>query len=170
MMASGLRGHESRGAPLVKWLALVPLVAAAVGLALPTVIASADVAASSGRFVASWPLLGWESVSGLAALALAALAVALAHVERPVVPASIALAACAAWAWLADVPMHVLTAGLAPDIEQYYGTEHGSIVFRAAWNPASITAVVLAACVLVIVIAVAPRRAATRRHGAGNER
>jgi hypothetical protein len=66
--------------------------------------------------------------------------------------------------------MHVLKAGLAPGIEQYYGTEYGSIAFVAVANPWSVAAVVLAASVLVMVIAVALRRTAVRTAGAKNER
>jgi hypothetical protein len=66
--------------------------------------------------------------------------------------------------------MHVLTAGLAPGIEQYYGTEYGSIAFVAVANLWSLAAVVLAASVLVIVIAIAFRRTAVSIAVAKNER
>jgi hypothetical protein len=156
--------------PLWTWLAAVPLGAAAIGLALPSIIATATVSKEAGRFVGSWTLLGWESVAGLSALALGGLAGALARVERPIVPAAVALVACAGWTLLGDVPMHVLKAGLAPGIEQYYGTEYGSIAFVAVANPWSVAAVVLAASVLVVVIAVAFRRMAVRTAGVKNER
>ena len=156
--------------PLWTWLALVPLAAAAIGLALPSVVATANVSMDAGHFAGSWTLLGWESVAGLSALALAALAGALARVEQPIVPAALALVACGGWTLLSDVPMHVLKAGLAPGIEQYYGTEYGSIAFVAVANLWSLAAVVLAASVLVRVIAIAFRRAAVSIAVAKNER
>jgi len=151
-------------------LALVPLAAAVIGLAMPSIIATANVSKDAGHFVGSWTLLGWESVAGFSALALAALAGALSRAERPIVLAALALAACAGWALLGDVPMHVLKAGLAPGIEQYYGTEYGSIAFVAVTNPWSVAAVALAAFVLVLVIAIALGRTAVRAAGAKNER
>lgn len=159
-----------RKSPSWTWLALVPVALALIGLALPAIIATADVRMAPGRFVGQWTLLGWESVSGLAAFGLAALAAALSRVGRPLVPAAVALAACAGWMWLSDVPMHVLKGGLAPGIEQYYGTDYGSITFVALANWWSASAVVLAASVLVIVIAVALRRSAVHTAGATIER
>jgi hypothetical protein len=178
LIAGALALWRAGGAPsklplkgsLWTWFALVPLAVAVVGLALPSIIANASVSHDAIHFVGSWTLLGWESVAGLSALALAALAGALAGVERPIVPAALALAACAAWTLLSDVPMHVLTAGLAPGIEQYYGTEYGSIAFVAVANLWSLAAVVLAASVLVIVIAIAFRRTAVSIAVAKNER
>jgi hypothetical protein len=168
---SGSRLPEARvRRPLWAWLALVPFAVAMIGLALPSIIATASVSHNAINFTGSWTLLGWESVAGLSALALAALAGALARVERPIVPAALALAACAAWTLLSDVPMHVLKAGLAPGIEQYYGTEYGSIAFVAVANLWSLAAVVLAASVLVMVIAVGFRRTAVRTVAARNER
>lgn len=152
------------------WLALLPLAAAVVGLALPSVIATANVSKDTGLFLGSWTLLGWESVAGLSALALAALAGALSRAERPIVPATLALAACAGWTLLSDVPMHVLKAGLAPGIEQYYGTEYGSIALAAVANPWSVAAVALAASVLLMVIATELGRTAARAAGPRDER
>jgi hypothetical protein len=103
-------------------------------------------------------------------LALAALAGVLWHTERPLLPAALALAACAGWALLGDVPMHVLKAGLAPGIEQYYGTEYGSITFVALTNWWSLAAVILAASVLVIVMAVTLGRSAVQTVGVKSER
>ena len=168
---SGTASSESRVRPSVWWwLALLPLAAAVVGLGLPSVIATANVSKDTGLFLGSWTLLGWESVAGLSALALAALAGALSRAERPIVPATLALAACAGWTLLSDVPMHVLKAGLAPGIEQYYGTEYGSIAFAAVANPWSLAAVVLAASVLLMVIATELGRTAARAARAKNER
>ena len=171
LWCSGSASPESRVRRSVWWwLALLPLAAAVVGLALPSVIATANVTKDTGRFVGSWTLLGWESVAGLSALALAVLAGALARAERPIVPATLALAACAGWTLLGDVPMHVLKAGLAPGIEQYYGTEYGSIAFVAVTDPWSVAAVALAASVLVVVMVVALRRTAVPAVAAKNER
>lgn len=148
---------------LLAVLGLASLVSAAVGLATPALTATANVSVDAGRFVGSWTLLGWESVAGLSALALAAVAVALVRVRRPAVPAAAALAACVAWAQLADVPMHVLTGTLTPGIEQYYGTEYGSITFVAVTNWWLTTAVILASSVLVILVAIGIARGTT--HG-----
>lgn len=122
--------------------AAAPLLLACIALALPTITAAADVRGSSGSFVGSWTLLGWESVAGLAAVGLAALLAVLAGTRRPTWPAVVALAACAAWPWSLAVPMHVLTGWLPVGIEQYYGTEYGSIAFTAVTNGWMMAAVI----------------------------
>jgi hypothetical protein len=149
---------------LPKGLGLAALALATVGLATPALTATANVSMEAGRFVGSWTLLGWESVAGVSALALVAVAGALVRARRPAVPAAVALAACAAWSQLADVPMHVLTGTLTPGIEQYYGTEYGSITFVAVTNWWFTAAVILASSVLVILVANRIARGAA--HGA----
>ncbi len=164
--AAAPSGESAPKRPIWTWLALIPLVLAAVGLAFPAMSATADVPPRLLR----WTLLGWESLAGLAAFALAAVAGALSRVRRPLLPAAAALVACGAWTLLGDTPLRVLKDGLAPGIEQYYGTEYGSITFVALTNPWSLAAVVLATSVLVMVIALALVSGRTRRAGAHSER
>jgi hypothetical protein len=173
-------GREERPAPatpptllriVLTWLALVPLAVALVALALPAVTASwsVDVSGGVGKYAGSLTLQGWQSVAGLAALGLAALAAALARADRPAPAAAVALAACVAWPSLLGVPMRVNTF-LAPEIEKYYGTEYGWIRFSAIENVWMAGAVILAASVLVILIAISLMRSAGLMAGAKNER
>ncbi len=134
---------------IVRWL---PAVAAVIALAMPAVVAQADVNGVAGSFAGSWTLLGWESVAGLTAAALCTLLVAAAVVRRPMLPALAGLVACAAWTWSLGVPMHVLTGWLPAGIEQYYGTEYGSIDFTTVFSPLMVAAVVGCAVGLMVVI------------------
>jgi hypothetical protein len=146
--------------PLMLAVAAVPLALAGVALALPAVVARADVSGATGSFVGSWTLLGWESVAGLSALALAALLASLAWTRAAAMPALVALVACAVWPWNLATPMHVLTGWLTPGIEQYYGTEYGSISFTAVSNVWMIAAVAAcAAGLVVLIVSELPRRA-----------
>jgi hypothetical protein len=141
----------------------VPAAIACLGLLLPAIVARVDVAVTGGAFVGSWALNGAESVAGWAALALTALVIVATVDARPTWPVTAALAACAAWPWLLDVPTHVWSASLAPAIQQYYGTEYGSILFASLANPAMIGAVVLGAAAMVAIM-VARRSRGGRPH------
>ena len=79
---------------------------------------------------------------------------------RPLWPIVAALAAAVAWPWLLDVPTHVWNAYLAPAIQVYYGTEHGSIVFTTVPNAAMAGAVILG--VLVMLAIMVARRSSVR--------
>ena len=81
--ATVARAPRPAGRSILAWLVLVPLAIALVGLMFPSVGATANVSLDAGAFVGRWTLLGWESVAGVSALALAALAGALWHAERP---------------------------------------------------------------------------------------
>jgi hypothetical protein len=131
----------------------VPLALAGVALAFPAIIAHANVSGSAGSFVGSWTLLGWESVAGVTAMALASLLAALALTRERLWAALAALAAYAAWPWSLATPMHVLSGFLPPGVEQYYGTEYGSIDFTSAPAPWMTAAVVACAAGFAAFIA-----------------
>jgi hypothetical protein len=134
--------------------AAVPAALAVVGLALPAILVRVDVTVTGGAFAGSWTLNGLESVAGWAAVALAVLAVVAAADARPAWPILAGLAASAAWPWLLDVPTHVWTLSLAPQIQQYYGTEYGSIAFTAAPNVSMVAAVIVSAVVMLGIMVV----------------
>lgn len=136
----------------ITWLAIAPPALAAVALALPSIVASAQVSGSGGSFSGSWVLPGSESVAGWSALALSLVMPAAVRSERPLLPVGAAIVACAGWPWLTSVPTHVLNGWLAPDIQQYYGTEYGSITFAPMTNVPAIAAV-LGACLGFAAIA-----------------
>ena len=149
-------------------VAAMPVAMAVVGLALPAIVAKVDVSVQGGLFSSSWTMPGAESVAGLAAVALAVLVLVAAYDARAVWPVLAALVASAAWPWLLDVPTHVWSAGLAPQIQIYYGTEYGSIVFSAAPNPATILGVVGGAVVMVVMMVVRLGKSAGRASRPGN--
>jgi hypothetical protein len=122
---------------------------ATLGLAMPSILASAQVSGAGGSFSASWRMLGAESIAGLSALALSLVVVVAVRSERPWWPAAAALGACLAWPWLTSVPTHVLNGWLAPGIQQYYGTEYGSITFAPITNVLMIAAVLATGLALV---------------------
>jgi hypothetical protein len=138
------------------WLiaAAIPAACALVALALPAIMVSVDVTVTGGAFAASWALPGTESVAGWAALALAVLVLVAAYDARPIVPLGAVLVAAAAWPWLREVPTHVWSATLAPEIQVYYGTEYGSILFTPIANAPMVAAVILTAAASLAIIAV----------------
>jgi hypothetical protein len=146
-------------APVLSALATAPALLAIVALALPAIFVQVDVTIG-GTFSGSWTMIGAESVAGWVAVALAMLAMVAAHDARPLWPIAAALAASAGWAWLLDVPTHVWNASLSPDIQIYYGTEHGTIAFTSAPNAAMVGAVILGALVMLAIMVV--RRASVR--------
>jgi hypothetical protein len=153
----------------IRGAAPLPALIAIVGLALPTLVASVHVDRTGGAFVATWTMPGVESVAAWAALALGLLLVAALTLERSAWPALAGVAACAAWPALLDVPTHVLTASLAPGIEQYYGTEYGSILFTSVRNlPMHIA--VGGAGVGLVIVAISRVRSAARSSAASNEK
>ena len=81
-------------------------------------------------------------------------AVSAARDARPRFPVTAALVAMAAWPWLLDVPTHVWSASLSPEIQQYYGTESGSITFTSLRNAPMIAAMGSAAVLMVVILAV----------------
>ena len=111
-------------------VASMPVVAAAVALALPALKAEVTGVRADGALGISWTLAGWESVAGLAAFALALLLLAV-MADRAVLAALVALGSIPAYWLLARTPTHVLTRWLSPDIQQDYGTEYAAITFRA---------------------------------------
>jgi len=125
----------------VTWLAGLPALLAAVALALPSIVASAEVSGSEGAFSGSWTMPGTESVAAWSALALALVVLAAVRSEHPWRPVAAAFLACLSLPWLASTPTHVLNGWLAPSIQQYYGTEYGSITFASIMNPLLIAAV-----------------------------
>jgi hypothetical protein len=149
------RGAESASA--ARWpvlAAAVPAFLAAVGLLLPAIAVRVDVTVTGGAFAGSWNMAGAESVAGWAAVALAVLVIVAAADARPAWPVVAALAASAAWPWLTDVPTHVWNSALAPGIQQYYGTEYGSIGFTALPNAALAGAVILGVMAMLAIMAV----------------
>jgi len=155
------------------WLAAaaIPVICALVALALPAILVSVDVTVTGGVFAASWPLTGVESVAAWAALALAVLVGVAVYDARPLLPLAAALAAAAAWPWLRDVPTHVWNATLAPEIQVYYGTEYGSILFAPIMNAPMLAAVILAAVTSLTIMALRlarPRRAASHPDDGGS--
>jgi hypothetical protein len=62
----------------------------------------------------------------------------------------------------------VWSAGLAPQIQVYYGTEYGSIVFSGTPNPATILGVVAGAVVMVVIMVVRLGQLAGRIARPGN--
>jgi len=148
------RGAQTLSAqrPLVL-ASVVPALLACVGLVLPAIAVRADVTVTGGAFSGSWNMSGAESVAGWAAVALAVLVVMAMADDRPGWPGAAALAASAAWVWLLDVPTHVWNPALAPGIQQYYGTEYGSIGFTALPNAAMTGAVILSAITTVAIMA-----------------
>ncbi|HEY5484319.1 MAG TPA: hypothetical protein VIK31_11020 [Propionibacteriaceae bacterium] len=155
-----------------RWLravAAVPIVLAVAGLALPAVLARADVTLDSGVFTGSWLMSGAESVAGWAALALAVLVLVATFETRPAWPIVAAFAASAAWPWLRDVPATVWRPSLDPLIQNYYGTEYGSILFTSQTNVPMIGAVIAGAAVMLVIMAVrrvTPRGDASKsQHG-----
>ena len=148
------RGAQTLSAPRPLVLAsVVPALLACVGLVLPAIAVRADVTVTGGAFSGSWNMSGAESVAGWAAVALAVLVVMAMADDRPGWPVAAALAASAAWVWLLDVPTHVWNPALAPGIQQYYGTEYGSIGFTALPNAAMTGAVILSAITTVAIMA-----------------
>jgi hypothetical protein len=150
--ARGGRPAEGSRRRIIVAFALVPLVLAAEALTLSAVLAQVRASGPAGAFVGSWTLLGWESVAGVTAFALAALLCALALADRPVWPALLGLAGCAVWPLALSTPMHVLTAWLPIGIEQYYGTEYASIDFTRVVSPVMNGAVVLCGAGFAVLI------------------
>ena len=146
---------------------LVPGVLAAMGLALPAVLVKVDVVVKGGAFAGSWTMNGAESVAAWAAVALAVLVMVAIADARPVWPVVAALAASVAWPWLVDVPTHVWSSSLAPEIQQYYGTEYGTIAFTGRPNVATVAAVILGAFLMLAVMVT--RRAGERRGASSTE-
>lgn len=161
------RARTAAGARLLPVAAGVPLAASVGALMLPAIAVSVAVTVTGGRFAGSWTLSGAESIIGWAVVALAVLVFVAAFDAAPAVPAAVALTAFAALPWLADVPTHVWSATLAPEIQQYYGTEYGSIDFTAVPNILMIVAAALAMVALLAIMAVrrAPGAAATDNGG-----
>jgi len=137
----------------VSWLAAVPVVLAIVALGLPSIMATAEISGVGGSFSGSWTLSGAESVAGWSAVALSLVMLAAIRSERPWMPVMAALGACAAWPWLMSVPTHVLNGWLAPGLQQYYGTEYGSVIFAPITNVLMIAAVIATAFGLVALSA-----------------
>jgi hypothetical protein len=150
-LAHARDARRAKAAPLLSAAAAVPALLALVALALPALIAKVDVTIG-GTFSGSWTMAGDESVAGWVALALVVLAVVATFDARPLWPIAAALAASVAWPWLLDVPTHVWNASLAPDIQVYYGTEHGSIVFTTVPNVPMAGAVILGALVMLAIM------------------
>lgn len=168
--AAFLHASHAGAAVGMRWLVLVgdvPLVLAAIALALPAIAVSVVVTVTGGRFTGAWSLTGAESLLGWCAVALTALVLIAARDASPGVPSLAALAALVALPWLADVPTHVWSAALAPEIQQYYGTEYGTITFTALADAPLIAAVVLGAGVLLVIMALrrGPRAGATTNGG-----
>lgn len=138
--------------------AFVPLALACAALVLPAITAHADVHRSVGDFSGSWTLRGWESLAGVTALALGALLAALVGTRAPRWTAVLALAACAVWPLSLSTPMHVLTGGLTPGLEQYYGTEYASLGFEAVSSPWMTASVIACAAGFVAFAASGSRR------------
>jgi hypothetical protein len=155
-------GAQASATPRTLMLAsAAPALLALVGLLLPAIAVRADVTVTGGVFAGSWTMNGAESVAGWAAVALAVLVIVAVVDARPGWPVAATLAASAAWLWLLDVPTHVWNPALAPGIQQYYGTEYGSIGFTALPNAAMTGAVILGAVTMVAIMAM--RRMRGRR-------
>jgi hypothetical protein len=154
VLASGALALWRAGAPAssgvrmpqpLRWLAAlaaVPVVLAAIGLGLPSILVRVVVTGAGAPFSGSWAMPGYESLAGLGALALALVLGAVATSDTPAWAVSATgAAACLAWPLLEAVPTHVLTGGLSPAIQQYYGTEYGSITFASVQNVPTMLAV-----------------------------
>lgn len=155
--ADGSRPMRRSGALIA--MAALPVVSAMVALVLPAITASAHVTVEGGVFAGTWSMIGAESVAGWAALALAVLVVAAAADRRPFVPVAAALLAAVGWSWLRNVPTHVWNSTLAPEIQQYYGTEYGTITFVAQRNVPMAAAVAIGAGVLLVIMTMRMRSA-----------
>lgn len=138
-----------RDAASLRWqvraAAALPLALSAVALLLPAITAHAEVDGPGGAFSGSWTLLGWESLAGVTAFALAALLLASVSSRGSFMPPIAGILACAAWPLTLSTPMHVLTGWLPPGLEQYYGTEYASIGFTGASAPVMVAALVTCA-------------------------
>lgn len=132
----------------------VPIALAAVSLALPALVATVEHETATGTARLAWTMTGADSVAVWSALALAGLAGASARWRSAAVPA-VALAACAAWPALLDVPTHVWVRGLSPAIQQDYGTEYASITFTHAPVTAASASVALSAAALAAALVLA---------------
>jgi hypothetical protein len=150
-LAHARTARRALATPVLSAAAAVPALLALVALALPAIRTQVDVTIG-GTFSGSWTMSGAESVAGWVALALAVLAMVAAFDARPLWPIAAALAASAAWPWLLDVPTHVWNAYLAPAIQVYYGTEHGSIAFTAVPNAPMVGAVILGALLMLAIM------------------
>jgi hypothetical protein len=133
------------------WAGGALALAAAAGFILPTIAAEVTANRGGTALEAAWSLLGWETVSGWVALSCAALLVAAA-VDGARWPAAAGLLAPAAYVALITTPYHVLTPGLASEVQVDFGTEYASIVFRALTVWPALLAVVGAATGLVLVL------------------
>ena len=134
-----------------------PAFLAAAGLLLPALRVDVTAERAAGTFAASWMLPGAESVAGWSALALALLLIAAAGDLHPAWPAAATLAACATWPALLAVPTHVLNRWLAPDVQQYYGTEYATLEFAVVRNYPLLLAVAATAAGLIYLVLVRPR-------------
>jgi hypothetical protein len=126
-------------------LAAGAVAAVIVALAWPSIGVVVEAHRQARDVVVAWDLGGWETVAGWAAVAALALVVAAALDRRRRV-ALAAFAAAAAYPLLASTPYRTLTAGLSSDVQQDFGTEYASIVFRAL--PAWPTWAIVAGCAL----------------------
>jgi len=146
------RARAVVGTRLLPTAAAVVVALSVVGLALPAIAVSVSAAVSGGRFSGAWSMSGAESVLGWCVLALSVLVMVSTFDTRPGVPAVAALLACAGLPWLAEVPTHIWTATLAPEIQQYYGTEYATITFTAIRDIPLVAAVGLGIVVLLVII------------------
>ncbi len=151
LVRAGDRGAAPRrSAPVLLWYALAVAAVAAIGLGLPALHAAVSADRAGAVVSWSWIMPGWETVAGWTAVSCALLLVA-AVLDDSWWPAVVTVAAALAYPLVAATPLHVLTGWLPPDIQQDFGTEYASIVFRAIPEPTVRAAVFGAVLGLVVV-------------------
>jgi hypothetical protein len=148
--------------------AFLPLLPAAVGLALPALQSAITGTAGDGRvFDATVVLAGWESVGGWLALSAAVLLAAgawrlasgTAKSALPLLAA--ALVAVFAWSLAGQTPLHTWLPGVPPEVLGDIGSEYASMHWVAEPAHAQELAVVLAAIGAVSAIVIASWRLVT---------
>jgi hypothetical protein len=113
-----------------------------------------DMAAFSARFA----MLGFETIGGWLALAVALLLlVEWVGRSRPTLGraagiALVAVVATASWAALRYVPVHTWVPWIPAEVQQDYGTEYASIVFSPTATPLQVAALAAAAAAAALFV------------------
>lgn len=141
------------------WLALGALACAAVGLLTPALnVEVQGRLADFSRFGVEFQMRGFETVGGWLALGVALVAVALV-ISRSgrgmfSLCAVLVVIVLAAWLVVGASPLHTWMAWIPADVQQDYGTEFASIVFRRLARPWQLAGVSLAlvTCVWSLIV------------------
>lgn len=148
--------RSSRGIALASGAALVGVLAAVGGLLAPGLdVAVRGTTAAGGRFAADFQMSGYETVGGWLVLAAAALALATVYGRtRGASALTVPAAAIAALAWWNSgfTALHTWIPWIPAEVQQDYGTEYASLVFKGLPVPWQIAALVLTGAAFALAI------------------